>query len=65
MWKKMNAYTVLVGMRPLEGPRPRWKDNINIDPREIGWCGWKWINLAEDKDQWQALVNVVMNCHIP
>jgi hypothetical protein len=45
------------GKRPLGRPRCRWKDNIKIDLREIGWCGMDWILLAEDRDQWQAFVN--------
>jgi hypothetical protein len=36
-------------------------DDINIDLREIGWDGMGWINLAQDRDQWRALVNMVMN----
>jgi hypothetical protein len=36
-------------------------DNIKMDPREIGWVGMDWIDLAQDRDQWKALVNTVMN----
>jgi hypothetical protein len=39
----------------------RWEDNIKIDVREIGWSGMNWIHLAQDRDQWRALVNTVMN----
>jgi hypothetical protein len=49
------------GMRPLRRPRRRWEDNIRMDHREIGWEGVGWMHLAEDRDQWQALVNMVMN----
>jgi hypothetical protein len=39
----------------------RWKDDIKMDLREIGWGGVDWIDLAQDRDQWRALVNTVMN----
>jgi hypothetical protein len=42
-------------------PRRRWVDNIKMDLREIGWDGMDWIDLAQDRDQWRALVNTVMN----
>jgi hypothetical protein len=44
-----------------KGKRHRWKDGIRMDLREIGWRGVKWIHLAQDRDQWQAVMNVVMN----
>jgi hypothetical protein len=40
-------------------------DSIKVDLREIGWDGGDWIDLAEDKDQWRALVNAVMNLRVP
>jgi hypothetical protein len=40
-------------------------DNIKIDLREIEWGGTDWIDLAPDRDQWRALVNTVMNLHLP
>jgi hypothetical protein len=41
-------------------------DKIKIDLREIGWDGWMdWIDLAQDRDQWRALVNTVMNLRVP
>jgi hypothetical protein len=46
-------------------PRRRWVDNIKIDLREIRWDGVNWINLAEDRDKWRALVNTVMNLRVP
>jgi hypothetical protein len=39
--------------------------NIKIYLREVGWCGMDWINLAQDEDQWKALVNMVMNLWVP
>jgi hypothetical protein len=53
------------GKRPLERPRCRWVYNIKIDLREIGWDGMDWINLAQDRDQWRALVNTVLNLRVP
>jgi hypothetical protein len=49
------------GKIPLERPRRRWVNNINIDFREIGWDNMDWIDLAQDRDQWRALVNTVIN----
>jgi hypothetical protein len=40
-------------------------DSIKIDVREIGWDGVDWIDVAQDRDQWRTLVNMVMNLHIP
>jgi hypothetical protein len=40
-------------------------DSIKIDLREIGWDGIDWIDLAQDRDQWRALVNAVMNLRVP
>jgi hypothetical protein len=64
-----NAYRILVekpeGKRPLGRQRRRWADNIKIDVREIGWDGVHWIDLAQDRDQWRALVNTVMNLRVP
>jgi hypothetical protein len=64
-----NAYRILVGKpegkRPLGRPRHRWVDNIKMDLREIGWDGMDWIELAQDRDQWRALVNMVMNLRVP
>jgi hypothetical protein len=64
-----NAYSIFVGkplgQRLLGGPRRRWKDNIRIDLREIRWEAMDWIHLAQDRDQWRALVNMVMNLRVP
>jgi hypothetical protein len=65
----MNSYRILVGKpeekRPLGRPRRRWMDNIKIDLREIVWDDVDWIDLAQDRDQWRALVNTVMNLRLP
>jgi hypothetical protein len=67
--EKRNAYRILVGKqegkRPLGRPRCRWEDNINMDLQEIGWGSMDWTDLAQDRDQWRALVNTVMNLWIP
>jgi hypothetical protein len=51
--------------RPLGRPRRRWENKIKMDLREIGWGGMDWIDLAEDRDQWRALVNTGMNLQVP
>jgi hypothetical protein len=51
--------------RPLGRSRHRWLDNMKIDLREIGWDGMNWIDLAQDRDQWRAIVNTVMNLLVP
>jgi hypothetical protein len=53
------------GRRPLGRPRRRWMNNIKMDLREIGWDGMNCIYLAQDRDQWRALVNTVMNFLVP
>jgi hypothetical protein len=69
MGEKRNAYRILVGKpeekRPLGGPRRRWEDNIKMDVREIGWGGMDWIDLAQDRDQWRALMSTIMNLRVP
>jgi hypothetical protein len=66
---KRNAYRILVGKpeenKPLGRPRRRWVDNIKMNLRERGWKGMVWIDLAQDRDRWRALVNTVMNLRVP
>jgi hypothetical protein len=65
MGEKRNAYRISMrkpeGQRPLGRPRRRWMDTIKMDLREIDWDGMDWIDLVQDRDQWRALVNTVMN----
>jgi hypothetical protein len=49
------------GKRPLGRPRRMWVGNIKMSLREIRWGDMDWIDLAQDRDQWRALVNTVMN----
>jgi hypothetical protein len=67
MGGKRNAYRILVGKPkgPLGRPRHRWVDNIKMDLRETWWDVMDWIDLAQDRDQWRALVNMVMNLRVP
>jgi len=63
------VYRVLVGKpegkRPLGRQRRRWEDNIKIDFQEAGGgCG-EWMELAQDRDRWRALVSTVMNHQVP
>jgi hypothetical protein len=64
-----NAYKILVGKaegkRPVGRPRRRWVDSIKIDLRETDWDGMVWADLAQDRDQWRALLNTVMNLRVP
>jgi hypothetical protein len=53
------------GKRPLGRQIRRWVDNIKIDLREIGWEDVHWVDLAQDRDQWMALMNTVMNLRVP
>jgi hypothetical protein len=66
--EKRNAYRVFVGKpdgrRPLGRPRRRWEDNIKMNLRAIGWSVMGCIHLAQDKDQWRVLLNMVMNLRI-
>ena len=53
------------GKRPLGRPRRRWEDNIRIYLQEIGINAGNWVNSAQDRDYWRALVNVALNLRIP
>jgi hypothetical protein len=69
MGEGRGAYRVLVGKtegkRPLGRPRRRWEDNIKADLQEVGFGGMDWIELAQDRDRWRALVNAGMNLRVP
>jgi hypothetical protein len=69
MGEERGAYRILVGRpegrRPLGRPRRRWEDDIGMDIREVGWGGMNWIELAQDRDRWRALVNAVVNLRVP
>jgi hypothetical protein len=66
--EKRNTFRILVGKpegkRPVGRPRCRWVGNIKIDLREIGWDGMDWVDLAQDRDHWRALVNTAMNIRV-
>jgi hypothetical protein len=69
MGERRGAYRALVGKpegrRPLGRPRHGWEDNIKMDFREVGWGGVDWIDLAQDRDRWWAVVCTVMNRRVP
>jgi hypothetical protein len=69
MGEKRNTCRVLVGKpegkRPLGRPRRRGEDNITMYLREIRWGVMDWIDLTQDRDQWRALVDTVMNLQVP
>ena len=69
MGERRGVYRVLVGKpkgkRPFERPRHRWEDNIKADLQEVGCGGMDWIELAQDRYRWWALVNAVMNLWVP
>jgi hypothetical protein len=66
--EKRNACMILVakpeGKRPLRRSRHRW-ENIKMDLREIKWGRMDWIDLAQDRDQWRAIMNTAMNFRVP
>jgi hypothetical protein len=69
MGEESEVYEVLVEKternKPLGRPRRRWEDGITMDVREIGWGGFvEWIQLAQDRDRWRAVVNAVMNLRV-
>jgi len=69
MGERRGVYRVLVGKpeekRPLGRPSRRWEDNIKVDFQEVRCGDMDWIELAEDRDRWRALVNAVMNLRVP
>jgi len=69
MGEGRGVHRVLVGKperkRPLGRPRRRWEDNIKMDLREVGCGGEDWMELAQDRDRWRALVNMVMKFQVP
>jgi hypothetical protein len=69
MGENRNAYRILVRSpevkRLLRRPRRRWVDNIKMNLRKIGWGDTDCIDLAQDRDQWRAFVNTVMNLRVP
>jgi len=69
MGERRGVYRVLAGKpsgkRPLGRPRYRWENNIKMDLQEVGCEGMEWIDVAQDRDTWRALLNVVMNLRVP
>jgi hypothetical protein len=69
MGEKRNAYRLLVGKpegkRPLGRPRRKWVDNIRMNLGEVGWGDVDWIDLAQDRNRWRALVNSVLKLRVP
>ena len=69
MGDRRGIYRVLVakpeGKRPLGRPRHRWEDNNKMDLQAVAYGGMDWIELAQDRDSWNALVNAVMNFWVP
>jgi len=57
--------TISEGKRPLGRPRRRWEDIIKMDLQEVICGGMDWIELAQDRDRWRALVDAVMNLRVP
>jgi hypothetical protein len=69
MGERRSLYRVLFGKpegkKPFGRPRPRWEDNIKMDLHEVRCEGTDWIELAQDRDRWRALVSTVMNLRVP
>ena len=69
MWEGRGVHRVLVGKlegkRPLGRPRRRWEEYIKMDLQEVGGSCVDWMELAQDKDRWRALVSTVRNLRVP
>jgi hypothetical protein len=69
MGEDRGVYRVLVGKpeekRPLGKPRRRWEDNIKMDLQKVGWVREDWMELAQDRDRWRALVSTVRHFWVP
>jgi hypothetical protein len=69
MGERRGAYRVLVGKpdgkRTLGKSRCRWEENIKMDLQEVGREGMDWIDVAQDRERWRALVNAVINIGVP
>jgi hypothetical protein len=69
MGEERGVHRVLVGKpegkRPLRRPRRRWEDNIKMDVEEVGGGRGDWMELAQDRDRWRALVSTVKNLRVP
>jgi hypothetical protein len=68
VWRKVEVLAGFSGKpkgrRPLGRPRCRWKDNINMDFKEVGW-GTDWIDLVQERNRWRVVVNVVIKLQVP
>ena len=69
MGEGRGVHSVLVGepegKRPLGRPRSRWEDNIKMDLQEVGGSCEDWMEFAQDRDRWRALVSTVRNLRVP